>query len=196
LRALDSARYERLVARATALLQRGPLRRAPAAAVPVLAAAPPLIARRYRKASKLGKRLGPAAPAEAFHALRIECKQLRYALEFLRELYGKPARDLIAPLVRLQDILGWHQDATVAVAFLRDLSLRHARRMPPRTLFAMGRLAERHAQRAAALRNQFPAAFKKIKGRPWERMERALAARQPALPAPRAPRPKSPSPTE
>jgi CHAD domain-containing protein len=198
LRALDSARYERLLAALTAALHRGPTRRAPQAGLPVLRAAPPLITQRYRKTRKMGTHINEASAAEEYHALRIQCKQLRYALEFFREIYGKPAEAMIARLVRLQDILGKHQDASVASQTLRDLSVRHARRLPPQTIFAMGALAQRYAEQAAALRAEFPEAFREFEGRPWRRLERAMEERLAELPArtPRRARPKSPSPAE
>jgi ATP-dependent exoDNAse (exonuclease V) beta subunit len=48
--------------------------------------------------------------AAAFHQARIRAKALRYALEFHAELYGRSLRRLLQPLMRLQDLLGQHQD--------------------------------------------------------------------------------------
>jgi CHAD domain-containing protein len=200
LRVLDSVRFERLVAAHIALLQRGPSRRAPEARAPVLQAAPLLVTRRYRKVRKLGGRLGADSGPAEYHALRIRCKQLRYALEFFREIYGKPAETLIERLVRLQDILGGYQDAHVAVAHLRELAVAPAGRLPPQAVFAMGGIAQRYVRQAADLQAEFPEAFRQFKGRPWRRLRRALEARQPAGPGPRAaanpPQAKSPSHSE
>ncbi|MBI5876932.1 MAG: CHAD domain-containing protein [Chloroflexi bacterium] len=54
-----------------------------------------------------------AAPIETLHALRIECKRLRYALEFFAPLLGKPAARLIRTTTAAQDHLGQMHDADV-----------------------------------------------------------------------------------
>lgn len=55
------------------------------------------------------------APPETLHALRIECKYLRYGLEFFRDLLGeKKATVLITQVTALQDYLGDVHDADVA----------------------------------------------------------------------------------
>ncbi len=53
------------------------------------------------------------APAEQMHALRIECKYLRYSLEFSRHLLGKEGEALIDQLKRMQDHLGAFNDTFV-----------------------------------------------------------------------------------
>jgi CHAD domain-containing protein len=54
------------------------------------------------------------------HALRIECKRLRYSLEFFREVLGPQAKDVIAEVVQLQDHLGDLNDADVANTMLSE----------------------------------------------------------------------------
>jgi CHAD domain-containing protein len=192
MRALDSVRYERLIAAYTAMLQRGPARRSPVGRTPVLEAAPPMISGRYRKVRKIGDHIDETSPPEAYHALRIQCKQLRYALEFFREIYGKHAEELIRRLVALQDILGRHQDACVATASLREMSQSYSRRLPPQAVFVMGGLAERYTEQAGELRSEFPKAFQRFKGRPWRRLHRAMQLRR--LDAPARPRRRSSTP--
>lgn len=174
LRVLNSRRYERFVASYISMLQHGPLRRSSASRTPVLAVAPDLISRRYRKVRKQGDRISKASPAEDYHALRIQCKRLRYALEFLSGVYGKPAKALTKPLVRLQDVLGLHQDAEVAVSHLRELSTTYGRKLPPQAIFVMGEIAERYNQQAADLRKQFPEVYREIKGKPWKALSRVM----------------------
>jgi CHAD domain-containing protein len=60
------------------------------------------------------------APVAVLHALRIECKRLRYTLEFFREVLGPEAKDVIAEVVQLQDHLGNLNDADVANTILSD----------------------------------------------------------------------------
>lgn len=60
------------------------------------------------------------APIEQLHALRIEFKKLRYAVEFFREVLGEEAKSVIADLKQLQDHLGDLNDAEVATIILRE----------------------------------------------------------------------------
>jgi CHAD domain-containing protein len=53
------------------------------------------------------------------HRLRIAVKRLRYQLEYLEESYGKPMRKVIRAMEDVQDALGNHQDAMVAIAQLK-----------------------------------------------------------------------------
>jgi CHAD domain-containing protein len=59
-------------------------------------------------------------PVETLHALRIECKYLRYHLEFNQRLLGSQGADLIATLKALQEDLGRLNDASVALEMLAD----------------------------------------------------------------------------
>jgi CHAD domain-containing protein len=58
------------------------------------------------------------APIETLHALRIDCKRLRYSLEFFREVLGPEAEDVIKEVVTVQDHLGDLHDADVACSLL------------------------------------------------------------------------------
>jgi CHAD domain-containing protein len=58
------------------------------------------------------------APIETLHALRIDCKRLRYSLEFFREVLGPEAKDVIREVVIIQDHLGDLHDADVACGLL------------------------------------------------------------------------------
>jgi CHAD domain-containing protein len=60
------------------------------------------------------------APISVLHALRIECKRLRYTLEFFSEILGKQVDQVIEHVVRLQDHLGDLNDADVANNILSD----------------------------------------------------------------------------
>jgi CHAD domain-containing protein len=58
------------------------------------------------------------APIETLHALRIDCKRLRYSLEFFREVLAPEAEDVIKEVVTIQDHLGDLHDADVACSLL------------------------------------------------------------------------------
>lgn len=176
LRAFDSRRYERFVAAAVDVVRRGP-GRTPAAQTPILAAAPDLIGASYRKLRKMGDRIDAASDALAYHQLRIRGKRLRYALEFHEDVYGKPLRATLRALVALQKILGGYHDAEVAAGHLRELCAMRGRRLPPRTLFVLGALAEREGRRARKLRRRAVKVYRKLA---WRRLRQAMDGRRPA----------------
>jgi CHAD domain-containing protein len=59
------------------------------------------------------------APIETLHALRIDCKRLRYALEFFLEVLGPETKKVIEEVKAIQDHLGDLHDAQVAGDLLR-----------------------------------------------------------------------------
>jgi CHAD domain-containing protein len=174
LRALDSRRYAHLVTRLTHTLRSGPPRRSQPSRTPALAAFPGLIEQRFGRVVKAGRNLQADSPPEAFHRLRIRCKRLRYAVENARDLYGGPAADYIKVLVRLQDLLGEHQDAFVAISRLLELLQSVARQLPPRAIFMMGRVSQRYEQQAVKLRKRFPKVYLPVQGKAWTRLQRAI----------------------
>lgn len=84
----------------------------------VAAAAPGLIAARYERLLAYGPSLHGAS-IETLHDLRIDCKRLRYALEFLREILIPQAAAAIEDVKQAQDHLGDLNDAYVAGTVLR-----------------------------------------------------------------------------
>jgi CHAD domain-containing protein len=181
LRRLNSRRYARLVESFGAFLERGPSRRAHASRRPILAAAPDLVRKPYRKMRKLGDPLTEESSGEEYHELRKKGKRLRYALEFLSDIYGDPAKDLIKPLKELQDVLGDHQDAEVAGAHLRELAASRGRspKLSPETTFVMGGVAHRYEVQARELRAEFPGAYSRVRGKRWKRVRRTLEQARP-----------------
>ncbi len=77
------------------------------------------IERRSRKLTKLGRKLSADSPDRAVHALRIECKKLRYLLEIFAQLFDRARlRPLVKRLKSLQDVLGAFNDNAVQQAAL------------------------------------------------------------------------------
>jgi CHAD domain-containing protein len=182
LEVLDSPRYSRLARGFEAFLRRGPLRRGPSVRLPALFVGPDLIEDRYRKVRKAGTRARRSSTNENLHRLRIRCKRLRYSLEFLAPLYGEVAEPAIKALVKVQDLLGEHQDAVVAIGRLRALAAEPG--LPAETVFVMGRLAERYDARAAMLRRRFVKVFGGLHGGKWQRLRRAMQRERASLPPP------------
>ena len=186
LRTLDSRRYSRLTSGLRDGLRHGPSRRSTAARIPVTAVAPDLLQRRYKKVRRAGARLDSWSSPEDFHALRIRCKRLRYALEFHSEVYPGVTQPVIRRLVAVQDVLGEHQDAQVALGHLFELVEQRSQSFPPRAMFVLGRITERYERRASELRERFPDAFADIRGKPWKNLRREMRRRRPHQPEPAA----------
>jgi CHAD domain-containing protein len=182
LAALDSKRYERLVAGFTAGLRRGPLRTSASSRQQVLGAGPDLILERYRRVRGRGERITKDSPWSDYHRLRIACKRLRYTLEFLSEVYPKEVPPLVKRLVAIQDILGLHQDANVAVARLRSTVAEQSESLAPATIFAMGMVARRYEEQAEDLRVRFPKAYSRLGGTRWKALRREMKRQRPPSP--------------
>jgi CHAD domain-containing protein len=180
---LDSARYLAFIEGFSGLLSAAVTAASGPGAVPARAVAPDLIERRHAAVRKAGKRIGPSSAAADYHRVRIRCKRFRYALEFLAELYPGESDRLHRSLVALQDILGLHQDAEVAVMRLRELALDSRSPLPVETVFAMGAVAERYRASIAELRRRFPTAFAKVSGKRWKSFRSLIESQRPAAAA-------------
>ncbi len=94
---------------------------------------------------KQGDRIHAATAPEALHQLRIECKKLRYLLEFFRSLYPEDEMSrLIEALKNLQDNLGDFNDFAVHKEMLKDFArdLLHQDSIDAETLMSVGRLVD------------------------------------------------------
>jgi len=84
------------------------------AARPIIQLAQERIYKRYRSIIKSGRKIGEDSPDLMFHSLRIECKKLRYLMEFFTSLFPEEEISLlIRQLKKLQDNLGRFQDLSV-----------------------------------------------------------------------------------
>jgi triphosphatase len=172
LEALDSNRYERFVASFTGTLRRG---RSPAPTGSILEVAPDDIRRRYKKVRKDVETLAEDSPPEDFHDLRKKGRRLRYALEPLQGIYGKPAEKMVDLLKEVQDDLGDNQDLVVAAQSLKELAT--AGELPPRAVFSLGAMAGGYSRDAAELRARFleSGPLRALrKGKPWKRLRKAM----------------------
>jgi triphosphatase len=134
-----------------------------------LRAAPSLMRRRFRKLRKRADPLGLDSSTDEYHEVRGQVKKLRYVLEAVAALYGKPAADMIRALRRWQENLGLQQDAAVAMQRLNDLACAQAGNMPAATLFLMGRLAECHLVAARQARKRSATGYRKVRQK-WKKL--------------------------
>jgi triphosphatase len=140
---------------------------------PALEVVPELIRTRYKKVRKGADGLTPASPTESYHAVRGNVKKLRYVLESVAVIFGKPANAMLRSLRRWQERLGMQQDAVVAGGRLRALAAKPPKGLPPEALFLMGRLAAHYADRASKARKRHPRAYRKVRGR-WKALKSKL----------------------
>lgn len=170
LASLESSRYERLVTTFTAMLCQGPSRRLAAARAPAAVAVPDLVRARHRAVTKAARRARRRGAPDDFHILRIRCKRLRYALEFVAEIYRGQTTKYVRDLVGLQDRLGSMQDARVAAERLHALVVDEGPALSNVTVFVMGGVAQRYRQEAAALAGQVPKKLDGLTGSRWQQM--------------------------
>jgi CHAD domain-containing protein len=134
----------------------------PAAAEPVGELVAGRTGKVYRRMVKMGGQIDDASPAEAFHELRKEGKELRYLLElFGSELYpAAVVKPMIKTLKALQDVLGRHHDRDVQAATLRSLR-EEVSALPSGSaaLMAMGLLVERVLEDQRAAQREFREVF-------------------------------------
>jgi CHAD domain-containing protein len=111
----------------------------------------------YKRMVRMGRTIGRSSPAEAYHELRKQGKELRYLLElFGAALYpAEVVKPMVKALKSLQKVLGRHQDRQVQIALL--LSLREE--FDGRADEAMRALIESLERDQLAAREQFSRRF-------------------------------------
>jgi CHAD domain-containing protein len=152
---------------------------APNAGRPVIDLARERIFKRYRRIVKSGKRILTNSEDEMLHALRIECKKLRYLLEFFASLFpAKETNQLIGQLKKLQTNLGDFNDLCVQQAYLLDI----ATELPAdcddsrRTLLAVGSLVGTLDVEKSRVKEAFAQTFTGFASRANRQLFKALFA--------------------
>lgn len=168
LRELDGPRYFAVLDDLDALLAGPPLTgRAGRTAGDVL---PPLVGRAYDRLARAVARIDaapdPAAADVATHDARKAAKRARYAAEAAEPVLGADARLLITRMKRLQDVLGEHQDAVVALPRIQEIAAEA--QAAGEDTFAYGLLYARERRRAEEIRRDLPAAWRHAdRDHPW-----------------------------
>jgi CHAD domain-containing protein len=161
---LDSEEYGRLLEDWETFLNE-PAQDSPSAinaGRPIIELACSRIFKRYRRIVKTGHSILENTDDEMLHALRIECKKLRYLIEFFASLYPREKiATLIDQLKRLQDNLGDFNDLCVQEEYLlniaTELSVVDSR--TPRTLIAIGSLVGALGNKKQKVRGAFEETF-------------------------------------
>lgn len=134
----------------------------PEATRPIAGLAAKRIRKVHRRMVKMGRAIGPGAPAAQYHELRKRGKELRYLLELFGTQLFDP--DVVHPMIRalkgLQDVLGRHQDREVQIEMLNEIAQELVSRPGGvGALMAIGTLIERLEDEAGDARAQFASAF-------------------------------------
>ncbi len=124
----NDAAHDKAFDEVMALLAASPIFCNGFASQPVKQAAQKKILKRYRKIGLLGEQVNDETPDHEVHELRIECKKLRYMMEFFAELFPKKRiRELVRNLKKLQTILGDFNDYSVQKEFLAGYGSTHGK---------------------------------------------------------------------
>ncbi len=88
---------------------------------PVITLAREFIRRRYKKIIKDGEKIDNDSPDEKLHNMRIQCKKLRYLMEFFASLFPSDEIALLTKqLKRFQDNLGEFNDLSMQQGTLKE----------------------------------------------------------------------------
>ena len=132
------------------------------AATPIIDLARQRIYKRYRRIVKAGRRILKDTQDEQLHNLRIECKKLRYLMEFFAGLFPPKKIDvLIKQLKNLQNNLGDFNDLCVQEEYLLNIAseIPITGAQSRKTMLAIGGLVETLDKRRAVVKGEFAQTF-------------------------------------
>jgi CHAD domain-containing protein len=138
--------------------------KAPRSALPTREVAESSVRKAWKKVIVHGRRIGREATDAELHQLRIDCKKLRYLLEFFSSLFPeKTAARVVRQLKELQDNLGEFVDLSVQLDFLKQrLESRQAVSGSDSQTAAIGGLVAVLYQKQEESRLQFHETFTKF----------------------------------
>jgi CHAD domain-containing protein len=154
--ALRSARYRRLFDLIGSSIEEPALRKR--ASRPCHDMLPPLAVEAWETLRDAARKLSPSDPDADFHEVRKLAKRARYTAELIGPVLGRSDRraesvtEYIRLTTRLQDVLGEHQDATVALVELERFASEQPSKGPTaraaRDVIRQQRRASRRARKA------------------------------------------------
>jgi len=164
MRGLKSKKYAQIMKDWEAFLKKPPPDSATAsnAELPVIDLARQRIYKKYRGVVKTGNKILANTEDKMLHILRIECKKLRYLMEFFASLFPrKKINALIEQLKNLQDNLGDFNDLCVQQEYLLNITaeLPASQQQVKKTLVAIGSLIETLAHEKQSVKDAFAKTF-------------------------------------
>lgn len=113
----------------------------------------------YKKLRRAMVANGPEAEDQMLHQIRIKVKRARYAAELAETSIDQPPTRFIRQTMKLQGLLGEHQDAAVSEQRLRKLLGQISGSF---AALSIGRLIERQCERRRRVRAALPKAWAKL----------------------------------
>jgi CHAD domain-containing protein len=132
------------------------------AMIPIIDLARSRIYKKYRRILKRGKQILEEMEDERLHALRIECKKLRYLMEFFESLFpNKEITFLIKQVKKLQANLGDFNDLCVQEDYLQHIigEMPLTDSTTKRVILAIGCLIGTLQQERAVVKSHFAQTF-------------------------------------
>jgi CHAD domain-containing protein len=149
------------------------------AGLPIIRLARKRIYKQYRRIVEDGNRILESTDDEKLHALRIECKKLRYLMEFFSSLFSrKKINVLIEQLKKLQDNLGDFNDLCVQEEYLLNIAdeLPSTGQKFEKVLVAIGSLVGTLDREKQIIKNAFAKTFTDYASSPNKKSFRELFA--------------------
>ena len=146
---------------------------------PIITLARKRIYKQYRSIVKAGNLILEKTEDEKLHALRIECKKLRYLMEFFSSLFPrKKINLLIAQLKTLQDNLGDFNDLCVQQEYLLNIAgeLPASHRKSKKALVAVGSLIGTLDRKKQIIKGAFAKTYTDFAAPPNKRLFQDLFA--------------------
>ncbi len=151
------------------------------ARVPIAVLARKRVFKKYRTIIKNSREVLENTEDEALHVLRIECKKLRYLMEFFSSLFPRAKMNaLIGQLRKLQDNLGDFHDICVQQEYLLNITdeLPIIDRQSKKALVAIGSLIETLAGEKRIVKDAFAETFTEFASPENSRLFRKLFAKK------------------
>lgn len=128
---------------------------------PIINLAKQFIGKQSDKVLKLGDGITADSPDAVYHRLRIQCKKLRYLLEFFSSLFPqRKVSMIIVYLKRLQDNLGLFNDLSVQQKTLKEYSFN--REFSIDVILSLGYLIGKLAEEQVDVKKEFERTFREF----------------------------------
>jgi CHAD domain-containing protein len=145
--------------------------------MPIMILARRRILKKYRSIVKASRKIFQNIDDGAIHVLRIECKKLRYLLEFFTSLFPRSKMNkLIAQLKKVQEDLGDFNDICVQVEYLLKIAdeLATIDQQYNKVLMAIGSLIGTLNRKKTAIKSALGKTFDKFVSPETNRLFRKL----------------------
>jgi CHAD domain-containing protein len=176
---LDSSEYHSILDRWSRLFKPGNDQELPAGTTPcepVILFAKRIITKRFKNVMKTGRLITGSSPSADLHRLRIQCKKLRYLLEFFHSLFPEEQMKVLEKHLKdLQTVLGDFNDLSIQKRFLENVLVTGSRTRKSMDLFtSLGGLIAMLYNQRNIVRDQFHNTFDSFRKKTNRKLYRSL----------------------